>query len=116
MNALEKRGFLSRYPWTTAPIQLALLGFCLTFATPMCCALFSQRASISVSRLEPELQVSYSDYYLECNWRQNCAKPIEYTDNKAHVTSTLTLHTCHFEITDPKIKFKIVKTLMYLQI
>jgi len=62
MNALEKRGFLSRYPWTAAPIQLALLGFCLTFATPMCCALFSQRASISVSSLEPELQVSYSDY------------------------------------------------------
>jgi len=56
MNALEKRGFLSRFPWTVAPIQLALLGFCLTFATPMCCALFSQRASISVSSLEPELQ------------------------------------------------------------
>ena len=62
MNALEKRGFLSRYPWMAAPIQLALLGFCLTFATPMCCALFSQRASISVSSLEPELQVSYNDY------------------------------------------------------
>jgi hypothetical protein len=57
MNALEKRGFLSRYPWSVAPIQLALLGICLTFATPMCCALFSQRISISVSSLEAELQV-----------------------------------------------------------
>lgn len=57
MNALEKRGFLSRYPWSAAPIQLALLGVCLTFATPMCCALFSQRASISVSSLDAELQV-----------------------------------------------------------
>ncbi|XP_069699488.1 sideroflexin-3 [Periplaneta americana] len=56
MNALEKRGFLARYPWSPAPIQLALLGVCLTFATPMCCALFSQRASIAVSSLEPELQ------------------------------------------------------------
>ncbi|KDR10209.1 sideroflexin-1 [Zootermopsis nevadensis] len=56
MNALEKRGFLSRYPWSAAPIQLALLGVCLTFATPMCCALFSQRASISVSNLDAELQ------------------------------------------------------------
>lgn len=56
MNSLEKRGFLSRYPWSAAPIQLALLGVCLTFATPMCCALFSQRASISVSSLEPGLQ------------------------------------------------------------
>jgi len=62
MNALEKRGFLSRYPWSVAPIQLALLGFCLTFATPMCCALFSQRASISVSSLESELQVSHSEF------------------------------------------------------
>jgi hypothetical protein len=61
MNALEKRGILSRYPWSVAPIQLALLGVCLTFATPMCCALFSQRASITVSSLEPELQVSQGE-------------------------------------------------------
>jgi hypothetical protein len=67
MNALEKRRFLTRYPWSVAPIQLALLGVCLTFATPMCCALFSQRASIPVSSLEPELQVSQGE---SNSWQQ----------------------------------------------
>ncbi|XP_034255722.1 sideroflexin-3 isoform X2 [Thrips palmi] len=56
MNALEKRGFLRRFPWANAPIQTLFCGLCLTFATPMCCALFSQRAAIAVDQLEPELQ------------------------------------------------------------
>lgn len=57
MNILDKRGFIRRYPWANAPIQTLFCGLCLTFATPMCCALFSQRASIAVNQLEPELQV-----------------------------------------------------------
>lgn len=57
MNVLEKRGFLRRFPWANAPIQTLFCGLCLTFATPMCCALFSQRAAIAVDQLEPELQV-----------------------------------------------------------
>jgi len=56
MNYLERKGFLKRYPWSAAPIQVGLCGLLLTFATPMCCALFPQKASISVSSLEPELQ------------------------------------------------------------
>jgi len=56
MDYLEKRGFLKRLPWSAAPIQIVLCGICYTFATPMCCALFPQKASISVSSLEPELQ------------------------------------------------------------
>lgn len=56
MNALEKRGVLRRMPWISAPLQIALCGFILTFATPMCCALFPQKSSIAFSSLEPELQ------------------------------------------------------------
>uniref|UniRef100_A0A3B4AQF3 Sidoreflexin n=1 Tax=Periophthalmus magnuspinnatus TaxID=409849 RepID=A0A3B4AQF3_9GOBI len=54
MNHLEKKAFLKKFPWMSAPIQVSLVGF-LVFATPLCCALFPQK-SISVSRLEPELQ------------------------------------------------------------
>ncbi|XP_037315641.1 sideroflexin-1 [Pungitius pungitius] len=56
MNHLEKKAFLRKFPWMSAPIQVTLVGFCLVFATPLCCALFPQKSSISVSRLEPELQ------------------------------------------------------------
>uniref|UniRef100_A0A452J014 Sideroflexin-3 n=1 Tax=Gopherus agassizii TaxID=38772 RepID=A0A452J014_9SAUR len=56
MNALEKRAFLKRYPWLNAPLQVGLVGFCLVFATPLCCALFPQKSSMRVSRLEPEVQ------------------------------------------------------------
>ncbi|XP_003740795.1 sideroflexin-3 [Galendromus occidentalis] len=56
MNSLEKKGFFIRYPWANAPMSVGLAGLMLIFATPMCCALFPQRASISVSSLEPDLQ------------------------------------------------------------
>ncbi|XP_026774448.3 sideroflexin-1 [Pangasianodon hypophthalmus] len=56
MNSLEKKAFLKRFPWMSAPIQVGLVGFCLVFATPLCCALFPQKSSMAVSRLEPELQ------------------------------------------------------------
>lgn len=57
MDQLEKRGILRRLPWIGAPVQILLCGLCLTFATPMCCALFPQKSSMPVSNLEPELQV-----------------------------------------------------------
>ncbi|XP_076778596.1 sideroflexin-3 isoform X2 [Arvicanthis niloticus] len=56
MNTLEKKDFLKRRPWLGAPLQVGLVGFCLVFATPLCCALFPQRSSIQVNRLEPELR------------------------------------------------------------
>uniref|UniRef100_A0A8C9WHP6 Sidoreflexin n=1 Tax=Scleropages formosus TaxID=113540 RepID=A0A8C9WHP6_SCLFO len=45
-----------RFPWMSAPLQVGLVGFCLVFATPLCCALFPQKSSMSISCLEPELQ------------------------------------------------------------
>ncbi|NXL28786.1 SFXN3 protein, partial [Glaucidium brasilianum] len=56
MNVLEKRAFLKRYPYLNAPLQVGLVGLCLVFATPLCCALFPQKSSMHVSRLEPEVQ------------------------------------------------------------
>uniref|UniRef100_A0A8C4K9K2 Sidoreflexin n=1 Tax=Dromaius novaehollandiae TaxID=8790 RepID=A0A8C4K9K2_DRONO len=61
MNTLEKRAFLKRFPWMSAPIQVGLVGFCLVFATPLCCALFPQKSSMSVARLEPELQAKIQE-------------------------------------------------------
>uniref|UniRef100_UPI00358E70A7 sideroflexin-1-like isoform X1 n=2 Tax=Myxine glutinosa TaxID=7769 RepID=UPI00358E70A7 len=56
MNALDKRAFMKRFPWLGAPIQVGLVGLCLVFATPLCCALFPQKSSMAVTRLEPSLQ------------------------------------------------------------
>lgn len=57
MNYLEKK-----YPRIKGSLamtlgwQLLLIGTCLVFATPMCCALFPQKSSIRISKLEPELK------------------------------------------------------------
>ncbi|XP_036429875.1 sideroflexin-3 [Colossoma macropomum] len=58
MNALEKKAFMKRFPVLNAPVQVGLVGLCLVFATPLCCALFPQKSSMKVSSLEPELQES----------------------------------------------------------
>lgn len=57
VNYLEnKTTILKRFRWANSPIQVLFCGVVLTFATPLCCALFSQKASISVDSLEPELR------------------------------------------------------------
>ncbi|XP_054268020.1 sideroflexin-1-like [Macrosteles quadrilineatus] len=61
MNSLERKGLLRKIPWANAPLQLLLCGFFLTFATPMCCALFPQKSPIQVSKLEKPLQEKAKD-------------------------------------------------------
>jgi len=56
MNYLDKKKFMKRMPWLASPIQIGLVGFILVFATPLCCAIFPQTSSLSLSSLEPELQ------------------------------------------------------------
>jgi sideroflexin-1/3 len=58
MSILEKTKTFVKNPWLKAPTTVLLTGCCLTFSTPLCCALFPQRASITYSELEPELQQS----------------------------------------------------------
>lgn len=61
MNNLEKRGILAKYPAISLPLQIALCGTMLIFATPMCCAIFPQRSSIPVTSIERELQERIKD-------------------------------------------------------
>ena len=56
VQALTNRGFFQRYPKSSVPVQMGLVGFMLVFATPLGCAFFSQTASINVSDLEPHIQ------------------------------------------------------------
>lgn len=53
MVKLEKN-FLKKHPKLAAPVQVAMVGLCLVFATPLCCALFPQQSSMLVSQLEQE--------------------------------------------------------------
>lgn len=58
MMSLEKTPSFVKNPWLKAPTTVLLTGFCLTFSTPLCCAVFPQRASIEFKELEPALQES----------------------------------------------------------
>ena len=56
MSQLERSALFVSNPWLKAPATVFLTGLCLTFSTPLCCALFPQKSAIRVEDLEPELQ------------------------------------------------------------
>lgn len=66
MNSLEKRGILKKFPGLSLPLQTALCGGLLVFATPMCCAIFPQKSSVPVINIEPELQARTKDLKSLC--------------------------------------------------
>jgi len=56
MNRLQKKGTLKRYPWLPLPIQKTLAALILSLPTPLGCALFTQKATIHVDKLERQIQ------------------------------------------------------------
>lgn len=66
MNSLEKRGVLRKYPGVSLPIQTALCGTLLVFATPMCCAIFPQRSSLPIINTELDIQQNVKDLNALC--------------------------------------------------
>lgn len=61
MNHLERKGVLRKFPGISLPLQTAMCGCLLVFATPMCCAIFPQKSSLALTNLEPELQAKIQD-------------------------------------------------------
>lgn len=58
MAKLERTSILISNPKFKAPISVLFTGFCITFATPIACAISPQISGIHVRDLEPELQIS----------------------------------------------------------
>jgi len=56
MARLEKTPTFIKNPWLKAPATVLMTGICLTFSTPLCCAIFPQDATIPLERVEPGLR------------------------------------------------------------
>ncbi|GJQ75886.1 hypothetical protein Trydic_g17948 [Trypoxylus dichotomus] len=63
MDHLEKKAIFIKYPMLPGPLQLFMLALCLTFATPLCCALFVQRAAIKYRSLESSAREQLDKIY-----------------------------------------------------
>ncbi|XP_077205687.1 sideroflexin-2 isoform X1 [Paroedura picta] len=58
MEKLEKYPFMKKIQVLHAPLQIILVGGFLVFMVPFACALFPQKSSIALSKLEPDLRES----------------------------------------------------------
>lgn len=63
MNYLDTTALYKKQSWLKAPTTVLMTGLCLTFSTPLCCALFPQQSSIALESLESELQLELSKKY-----------------------------------------------------
>lgn len=63
MERLVKYPWFNRVPILHAPFQVLGVGCFLVFMTPCACALFPQRSTIAVSKLEPEVRKSVEEKY-----------------------------------------------------
>uniref|UniRef100_A0A7N6ALD2 Sidoreflexin n=1 Tax=Anabas testudineus TaxID=64144 RepID=A0A7N6ALD2_ANATE len=63
MQRMEKLKFMQRITYLHGPIQVMMVGVFLIFMVPAACALFPQRCSMAVSKLEPELRDSIISQY-----------------------------------------------------
>nr|CAB3266022.1 sideroflexin-2-like [Phallusia mammillata] len=63
MEHFNKKSWFRRMAWAHLPFQTLGVGVFLTFMVPTACSIFPQRASMSVSKLEQDLQDSITKQY-----------------------------------------------------
>ncbi|XP_063896145.1 sideroflexin-1-3-like [Helicoverpa armigera] len=55
-NTAVQRGWFSSTSLAVLPFQMLLVCLTITFATPMCCAFFDQKASININKIENDIR------------------------------------------------------------
>ncbi|PZC70385.1 hypothetical protein B5X24_HaOG216860 [Helicoverpa armigera] len=60
-NTAVQRGWFSSTSLAVLPFQMLLVCLTITFATPMCCAFFNQKASININKIENDIRIRQGD-------------------------------------------------------
>uniref|UniRef100_A0A2A4J6S1 C2H2-type domain-containing protein n=1 Tax=Heliothis virescens TaxID=7102 RepID=A0A2A4J6S1_HELVI len=60
-NIAVQRGLFKANSLVVLPFQMSLVWLTVTFATPMCCAIFDQKAAISINFIESHLKIRQED-------------------------------------------------------